>query len=124
MSEEFDFFRRQLASVPVRNAAVEEFPSERDGVDLNVPMAGVWRGLIGSVLPISRDRRIALDALGREVLAWCDGKATVGDLVERHRREHALSFFESRAMLLAFFQLMMKRGVLVMRVPQQEEKVV
>jgi len=123
MNDESDFFRRQLASVPVRNATVEETPGNAGGVELTVPMAGaVWRGLLGTVLPISKERRIALDALGRETLEWCDGRTTFREMIDRHRRQHQLSFFESRALLLGFFKLMMQRGVLLMRVPPEDGK--
>jgi len=112
-----ELMRRQHASIPVRNAAVDQETGEGGAVRLHVPLRdSAWRGLLGGLLPFAKERQLELDALGEEVLGWCDGRATVGDLIERHRQRHLLSFFESRAMLLSFFELMMRRGVLVMKV--------
>jgi len=117
-----DFIVRQLASVPLRNASASLSPDPNGGTLCEVPLEETsWRGLLGAVLPVSRERRVAVDALGAEVLGWCDGSATVGDLIERHRLRHELSFFESRALLLGFLELMMRRGILVMQVPSDEQ---
>lgn len=110
-------FRQQLDSVPLRNrrARVER---EADGtlavtVDLSYP---AWMKPFRAWLHLRPTARYRLDRIGTEVYDSIDGVATFEALVDQFAARHQLTFFESRALMMNYFQLLMKRGMIVIGV--------
>jgi hypothetical protein len=66
------------------------------------------------LLPLSRERVVALDAVGREVWQACDGQRTVEEIVEEFAARHRLSFHAARLSVLQFLQQLTRRGIVVM----------
>lgn len=112
--------RQSLRVVPVRNAGVSALPPEAQGeLQLQVvlrygPVTGVLRRLLGA----RTHRRYVLEGVGREVYEDIDGTRTFEQLIDRFAERHKLSFFESRALLAQYLQILVKRGLVVATLPR------
>lgn len=107
-----------LDVVPVVNAAVRvEWQSP--GALLWVPIQPRWwmGPPLSWLLPYRRERGIALDGLGRQVLEACDGKSSVERIVERFADAHRLRFHEARQSVLVFLKMLLERKVIAFVVP-------
>jgi len=67
---------------------------------------------------VSRERIIELDPLGSLVLDRCDGRATVGAIIESFSREHRLHPREAQVCVASFLKMLAERGVIEM--PREE----
>jgi hypothetical protein len=107
-----------LDAVPLRNQALRE---QRVGntVTLWVKVRQNWitRGPLSWFMPFREERGIALDRIGTQVWRWCDGRATVEDVVERLASEHQLSFGEARMATLQFLQWLTQRNLVAVALP-------
>jgi hypothetical protein len=104
-------------SVPVPNRAVRAGREQQDGGQvLRIPLKRRWfmRPPLTWLLPLSRERVVALDAIGREVWQACDGQRTVEEIVEEFAARHRLSFHAARLSVLQFLQQLTRRGIVVM----------
>lgn len=112
----------QLLSVPVVNEAATQRPTPGDTLHLTVPLQQpVWAQALRFLLPFSREKNAELDRFGAEIFAWCDGTRTVEEIIDLHKARWQLSFFESRAMILQFLELLMRHGFLAMIAPPADE---
>ena len=104
-----------LSATPVRNAAVRSETSG-EALLLCVPLQRRWwmAGPVSWCLPIRREKRLALDALGREVWTACDGEQTIEQIVEQFADRHALSFHEARLSVSQFLQMLVGRHLMVL----------
>ncbi|MEM6391167.1 MAG: PqqD family protein [Planctomycetota bacterium] len=102
-----------LSAVPVRNTAVRE---ERRSQRLVLwvkrkPLPGVDR-LLKMALPLRDEKGIELDELGKRVWVDCNGRRTVERITERFAERHGLRFHEARVSVMAFLEMLMKRGLI------------
>jgi hypothetical protein len=103
-----------LAATPVRNAAVREEPRDAALV-LFVPLRQRWwtAGPVRWLLPLRRERGVALDTLGREVWSACDGERNIEALVAEFADRHRLGFHEARLTVGQFLRMLVERKLLV-----------
>ncbi len=76
-----------------------------------------WQRRLGA--PGQCRRTFVLDALGREVYEACDGHATVAQIIDRFRRRHRVSAAEAEHSVTAFFQTLMRKGLIEMTVTRK-----
>ena len=87
-----------LKALPHANEAMKITPCRDGGAMVDVPMKRP-RWLvppISWVLPFSSHRRVALDAVGADVLAMCDGQSTAENIIETFAARNKLSFREAQ----------------------------
>jgi hypothetical protein len=96
---------------PNRAAKVEENPR---GVLVTVPLQKRWwtRAPLTWIFALSSNRRVQLDAMGAWVLAQCDGRRRVEDLIRQVMEKYKLSFQEARATVLEFLGMLRERGII------------
>jgi len=108
-----------MHSVPLINEAAKVRRSEGNKVCISVPLRHRgWSLALRRVLPLSDVRNVELDRVGAEVLALCDGRRSVEDIIDAHMEAWQLSFFEARGMIFHFLKQLMKRGVVVLVAPK------
>jgi hypothetical protein len=105
-----------LKAVPHPNRAAK-LESYDDGVLVTVPLQQRWwaRRPLTWIFPLSNERRVHLDATGAWVLAQCDGRRRVEDVIESLMEKHKLSFQEARVAVLAFMRMLAERGIIVVQ---------
>ena len=103
-----------LRAKPVRNTAVRAVDNGTSGVTLYVKRRRPsWLvPPVSWVVPYAPERQVTLDTLGQELWQYCDGKASVEEVVDRFKDVHRLSFHESRAAVTGYLQRLIQRGVL------------
>jgi hypothetical protein len=96
---------------------------ERDGGGLMVTVAlarpGWQRALGGSA---TSERTFALDAVGRQVYEWCDGKARVKDLVARFARDKKVHPAEAETAVTMFLRTLAGKGLIVMEMEKPKAR--
>ena len=104
-----------LDAIPVVNAAVR-VELQENGALLWVPLQRRWwmGPPLSWVLPFRREKGIALDGLGRQVLEYCDGHATIERIVEGFAAHHKLRFHEARQSVLLFLKMLLERKVVAL----------
>ena len=112
-------FRDQLASVPVRNerAQVKRDVDGTVAVTLELSCPG-WMKPLRRWFAMRPTAFYRLDAVGTAVYDSIDGVKSFERLVDEFAARHALTFFESRALLMNYVQMLMKRGMIVIGVPK------
>lgn len=108
---------QMLRCIPCQNQAMR-MQSEGGGALVTVPLRQTWwaRAPLTWVFPVSRERRIQLDAVGSAVLTLCDGRRTVEDVIENVMKEYHLSFQEARVSVMQFMQMLTERGVVALKI--------
>jgi len=105
-----------MLAIPVAATFLEEKPLENGGVKvtISVPTRPMQRRLLR--LPEYVKRDFELDAFGREVLQWCDGKNSVADLLDKFSARYRLSREESEKAVLTFLRTLTSKGLIVFAV--------
>lgn len=117
-------FREQLDSVPIRNPRAQA-TREADGtltLSMEVAPPAWMRPLRRWIRIPPPTTRYRLDRVGTEVFESIDGAKTFEALIDEFAARHKLMFFESRALLVIYVQLLMKRGVIGIGVPSQPRR--
>lgn len=73
-------------------------------------------------LPEIVKREFELDAYGMEILGMCDGQKSVRHLVKKFARTHNLNPQEAQQAIVTFLQSMIRKGLVVMVVPNGGSK--
>ena len=105
--------RRSMGARPRQAPRVSA--KERDGGGLMVTVLLArprWQRALGG--PAAAERTFALDAVGRQVYEWCDGKARVKDLVARFTREKKVHPAEAETAVAMFLRTLAGKGLIVM----------
>ncbi len=113
-----------LSAVPVRNKAAR-YEDKGDGKALvHVPIRQKWYmgPPISWVMPLSKERVIALDKVGKEVWGLCDGNRTMEQIIEAFAEEHHLRFHQARLSIMEFLRQLTRRGLIVVVGHQEEEQ--
>ncbi|PTY06811.1 hypothetical protein DB346_00705 [Verrucomicrobia bacterium LW23] len=111
-----------LDAVPIHNQQVKSRRGPSGELILTVPMELRWfmRPPVSWLLPVRRERSVALDKLGEQVWSACDGEQTVEAIVEEFAAHHRLSFHESRLAVMQFLRDLTQRALIVTVVPRKE----
>ena len=117
--EQAERFRRALQVVPIRNAHVRVQPLEEDPEQLEVvvhlsyknPILRFFRYLLGT----RSTKTYTLDRIGSRVYNAIDGKKTFEQLCDEFAAREKLTFFEARALLGQYLQMLTQKGLVVGR---------
>lgn len=71
-----------------------------------------WQRFLGG--QDTMERSFGMDAVGRQVYEWCDGRASVAVLVRRFARDHGVHAAEAEAAVTAFLRTLVNKGLVVM----------
>jgi len=115
-------FSQQLASIPMRNEGVKATPSA-DSKSLAIEVVLDCKRLIprlGRLFDPKHSRLYVLDEIGKNVYESIDGKKSFEQLIDGFAAVHRLTFFESRALLMQYMEMLMRRGIVVVSVNQSE----
>ena len=110
-----------LGSRPVRNEGVRVEETEEGGLRIVAQRRNDWwiRALT-AVLPIPRERRIELDAVGKQVWEMCDGEHTLRDIIEMFQERHKLTRMEAEWSLRNYLKDLGKRNLVGFVVEKRE----
>lgn len=101
-----------LAARPVRLVDVKLENLENGGARLQVPMRPPkWGGWLFR-LPEGTTRTFELDAIGVFVWECCDGRTSVKQMIHKLSKKHELNLREAEVSLLAFLQMLLKKGLI------------
>jgi hypothetical protein len=116
-------WRVLLRARPLANAAAAVEPRPDGGVVIRVPRApsplrrAPWRWFVG----VGAERRVVLDRVGAGVWGLCDGRRTVGEIVDVFAARHRLGFHESRTAVTPYLRELIRRGVLAIALPERPD---
>lgn len=112
----------QLSSVPVKNESVK-IGAAGDGdlllVEVELRYSG-WLRLLSKLLRPNRRKRFRLEGVGRQVYESIDGRKSFEELIDEFAGPHKLTFFESRALLMHYIEILMKRGLILIGVRKHD----
>ncbi|MCE9592245.1 MAG: PqqD family protein [Planctomycetes bacterium] len=96
---------------PVAARVVAREPLPGGGERIKVPFhpSGVYKWLLR--VPETATKRFDLDPMGVEVLAMCDGQKSVRYIAQRFAKTHSLNPHEAEQAVVAFIQMMMRKGI-------------
>ena len=108
-----------LQAIPVAQAIQDRFPLEDGGVRLTVavPTRPMQQKFLR--LPPMTTKDFDLDAFGNQILQWCDGKNSVGDILNLFNKEYQLHPHEAEKSLLSFIRTLVRKGVLTLVVKKK-----
>lgn len=105
----------QLSSIPVRNQKVRFFTGD-DGESLVVEVAlkyPKWMLPLYHFLKMKDFKSYRIEGIGLQVYESIDGKKSFEELIDKFAEHHKLTFFESRALLMQYMGMLMKKGLVV-----------
>jgi len=117
-------WKPMLNARAVHNAAARVTEGDDGCVVVYVKAVRRWYMVppISWVVPHEAERRVVLDRLGSQVWQWCDGERTVEGVVDAFAAEHDLTFHEARVAVAGYISSLVKRGVLVIVMPEESAK--
>ena len=108
-------FKQSLKAVPARNAAAKivhtKNPDELQ-VEIQLTYEGSMLRVLRRALRPADKKTYLLDKVGKHVYESIDGKKSFGELIDDFAAAKNLSFFESRALLAQYMQLLARRGLI------------
>jgi len=109
---------QSLASLPVKNAAIEEFIDDAGMVTLRIPRRKAWWiSVMGFFFYMPEARTIALDEIGSFVWKLCDGKHTVRDLIAEVSSKYQITKKEAEVSLVAYLRMLGKKRLVAIATP-------
>jgi hypothetical protein len=115
-------FRQSLEAVPARNAAVKlvraKNPDELQ-VEIELKYEGSALRVLRRLLRPADKKIYVLDKIGKRVYESIDGKKNFGELIDEFAAAEKLTFFESRALMGQYMQLLAKRGLVAATFPKR-----
>lgn len=116
---------QSLASVPLRNAAIEVEETDEGELRLVIPLrAAWWAGALSRLFYVPKKRRIVLDEVGRYVWELCDGTRNVRQIIQALAARYKLHRKEAEVSVVAYLRQLARRGIIgiaVLRTDQQAE---
>jgi hypothetical protein len=67
--------------------------------------------ILAGFLPLSGHRTFLVEGRGREIYELIDGTRSLETIIDRFRALHALTFFEGRALVLAYLATLTRKGL-------------
>ncbi len=111
-------FQQHLQAVPERCPPLRK--AYKDGV-LRLTVEACYGGLLGhlqGIFQITREKPYDLDGLALEVYESIDGKRTLENLIDLFATRHHVTFLEARALLSQFLQMLEKRDLIEITLPE------
>lgn len=71
-------------------------------------------------MPDRVTKEFELDAFGRQIVEWCDGKRSVKQILDRFLKEYRLDPHEGEKALFTFLKTLVGKGIIHMRVKQDK----
>jgi len=112
-------WRDMLATVLHRNLKVqEEWTPDRSRLTLKIPTKrpGYLVPPLSWIVRPPAFRSFLLDRTGAQVWEWCNGNATVEEVVVKFARQHNLTFHESRVSVTTYLKELVRRGALAIAI--------
>jgi len=115
------FFRRRkplsreqsLASIPVRNQAIEAEETEDGEIRLVIPLRQTWWArLLARAFYVPKTRRVALDEVGSFVWRLCDGKHNVRQIIQALCQRYRLHRKEAEVSVVAYLRQLARKGII------------
>jgi len=118
------FSREQsLASVPLRNAAVEEQRTDAGEVRLVIPLRATWWArLLSRAFYVPSTRRVVLDEIGGYVWGLCDGKHNVRQIIQALAKRYRLHRKEAEVSVVAYLRQLARRRLIGVAVPRPTQQ--
>ena len=94
-----------LASRPTRNESLRWENNDNDEVQVFITRQETWRvRLLSKFFYIPKQRKITLDEVGSEVWRMCNGRNSVGKMIELLSDEYSLNRKEAEVSLLQYLK--------------------
>ena len=94
-----------LNSRPARNDALKWEENDEGEVQIRVTRQDSWKiRLLSRMFYIPKERKITLDELGTQVWTLCDGKNTVGQMIETLSKKYQLNRKAAEVSLLNYLK--------------------
>jgi len=108
---------QSLASVPVRNQAIETEETEDGEVRLIIPLRQTWWArVLARVFYVPKTRRIALDEVGSFVWGLCDGKHNIRQIIQALCQRYRLHRKEAEVSVVAYLRQLARKGIIAIAV--------
>jgi hypothetical protein len=112
--------QQALAAKPVQLVKADVTTTEDGGGKLKVSLRHTrWRGWFFR-MPEGATKTFELDALGMMVWTSCDGKTSVQQIIRRLAKQYNLSLREAEVPTIRFLQMLAKKGLVGMAVPESK----
>jgi hypothetical protein len=116
-----DRHRRSMGARPAQAPRVRATQREDGGLLVTVLLQRPrWQRMLGG--QGTMERSFGLDAVGRQVYDWCDGRASVADLIRRFARERQVHPAEAEAAVTTFLRTLVTKGLIVMEIAKPAAK--
>ncbi len=94
-----------LASRPTRNESLEWEKTDDGEVQISIVRQETWKvRLLSKLFYIPKKRKITLDEVGTEVWQMCNGRTSVGDMIEKLSDTYQLNRKEAEVSLLQYLK--------------------
>jgi hypothetical protein len=94
-----------LASRPARNEALNWEANEDGEVQITIRRQDTWKvRILSKAFYIPKERKITLDEVGTEVWQMCNGRTSVGQMIESLGRKYQLNRKEAEVSLLSYLK--------------------
>jgi hypothetical protein len=113
--------QQALASRPMQLVKCDLMETADGGAKLKVPLNPRRRGGWLFRLPEGATKTFELDSLGLFVWRSCDGKTSVQQIIRKIAKDHGLSLREVEVATVQFLQMLVKKGLVGMTVPQKKD---
>lgn len=114
---------QSLASVPLRNQAVEVERTDAGELRLVVALRATWWAkLLSGIFYIPKKRRFVLDEIGGFVWELCDGKRNVRDIIQALAARYKLHRKEAEVSVVAYLRQLARRGLIGIAVLKSPEE--
>ncbi|MEC8645894.1 MAG: PqqD family protein [Candidatus Latescibacterota bacterium] len=94
-----------MSSRPTRNDSLDWEKNDEGEVQISVVRQDTWKvRLLSKLFYIPKKRKITLDEVGTEVWQMCNGRNTVGDMIEQLSETYQLNRKEAEVSLLQYLK--------------------
>lgn len=106
--------KQALKAIPLTPAVLNVETLDNGGAKVTVarPTSTMQRKLLR--MPDTVKKEFELDPFGRQILEWCDGKNSVGDILEKFIETHGMDPHESEKAVSTFLRTLIARGMVTM----------
>jgi len=104
---------QSLASVPLRNEAIDADRTDSGEVCLVIPLRETWWvKVVRRVFHVPKKRRVSLDEIGSYVWELCDGKRNVRQIIQALCKRYKLHRKEAEVSVVAYLRELAKKGII------------
>lgn len=112
-----------LRARPLRNPSAR-WETEEGETIITIPLKPKGKGakLLSRWFPVSEEKQIALDEIGSEVWALCDGQSTIEQIIKKIGEKYKLNRKEAEASILEYLRQLSRRKLVIAFAEAQEAK--